>query len=146
MPQELDWKTNLRNLEKQRLSLMVLKDGHVLFRSSKPGMEPLVDLLESNMSNLVGTTVVARSIGISAAKLLLWQHVRRIDALVASRPAEDLLRPSGITVNTRESVDRILDPGQSRPCRYERLGAKHDHPEELYHALRGELLIFAEKK
>ena len=146
MAQEPDWKTNLRNLEKHKLALLLQHDGQILFRSDKPGMEPLVELLESNMDNLVGTTVVARTLGITAAKLLLWQHVMRIDALVASRLAEDLLRPSGIAVNVQKSVDRIADPKTHQPCRYEALGVKYDHPEELHHALRSELLIFAAKK
>jgi hypothetical protein len=143
MSQEPDWKVNLRNLEKQKLTLMVVKDGHVFFQSSKPGMEPLVDLLESNMNNLVGTTVVARVLGLAAAKLLLWQHVMRIDALAASRPAQDLLRPSGIVVNARVSVHLIHEPGKKVPCRFEKLAVKYDHPEEFYHFLRNEILIFA---
>ena len=146
MKQEPDWKVNLRTLEKQKLAVLVQHDGHTLFRSDKPGMEPLVELLESNMNNLVGTTVVARVLGLAAAKLLLWQHVMRIDSMAASRPAEDLLRPSGIAVNVQKSVDRIADPKTHQPCRYESLGVKYDHPEELYHALRSELLIFAAKK
>jgi len=143
MSQEPDWKTNLRSLEKQKLTLMAIKDGHVLFHSNRPGMEPLVELLESNMNNLVGTTVVARVLGLAAAKLLLWQHVMRIDALAASRPAQDLLRPSGITVNAQVPVPRIHEPGKKLPCRFERLAVKYDHPEEFYHFLRNEVLIFA---
>ena len=146
MTQEPNWKINLRTLEKQKLAILVQHDGHMLFRSDKPGMEPLVELLESNMNNMVGTTVVARTLGITAAKLLLWQHVMRIDALVASRLAEDLLRPSGIAVNVQKSVERIVDPKTHQPCRYEALGVKYDHPEELYDVLRSELLIFAAKK
>jgi len=145
MSQKPDWKVNLRNLEKQKLTLMVTKDGHELFRSNKPGMEPLVELLESNMDNLVGTTVIARVLGLAAAKLLLWQHVMEIDALVVSRSAQDLLRPSGIVINTLVLAPQISEPRTKRPCRYEALAVKYDHPEELYHALRGELLIFADK-
>jgi hypothetical protein len=146
MAPEADWKADLRDLEKHKLSILVRYDGKTLFRSDKPGMEPLVELLEANMNNLVGTTVIVRSLGIAAAKLLLWQHVMRIDALVASRPAEDLLRPSGIAVNVRRSVERITDPKTHQPCRYETLGVKFDHPEELYSALRSELLIFPARK
>jgi hypothetical protein len=144
MSQEPDWKVNLRNLEKQKLTLMVIKDGHVLFQSNKPGMEPLVELLESNMNNLVGTTVVARVLGLAAAKLLLWQHVMRIDSMAASRPAEDLLRPSGIVVNAQVSAPNIYEPGNKLPCRVEKLAVKYDHPEEFYHFLRNEVLIFAQ--
>lgn len=144
MSQEPDWKINLRNLEKQKLTLMVVKDGDVLFQSNKSGMEPLVELLESNMNNLVGTTVVARVLGLAAAKLLLWQHVMRIDALAASRPAEDLLRPSGITVNAQVSSPCISEPGKKAPCHFEKLAVKYDHPEEFYHFLRNEALIFAQ--
>ena len=142
MPQELDWKVNLRNLDKQKLTLLVIKDGQVLFQSNKPGMEPLVELLESNMNNLVGTTVIARVLGFAAAKLLLWQHVMRIDAMTASRPAQDLLRPSGIMVNAQVSTPLVCEPGKKLPCRFEKLAVKYDHPEEFYHFLRNEVLIF----
>jgi hypothetical protein len=143
MSQEPDWKTNLRSLEKQKLALMVVKDGQVLFQSDKPGLEPLVELLESNMNNLVGATVVARVLGLAAARLLLWQNVMRIDALAVSRPAQDLLRPSGIAVNAEASLPCIPEPGKTVPCRFEKLARKYDHPEEFYHFLRNELLVFA---
>lgn len=142
MHEVTDWKISLNALEKQKLTLMVTKDGKVLFRSNKRGVLPLVEMLESNFDNLVGTTVVDRVVGVAAAKLLLWQHVQRIDAVVASRPAKDLLSHSGIILNAREFVTELRDPRTKRACRYEAMAVKHDHPEELYHALRNELLIF----
>jgi len=142
MHPDSDWKINLKALEKQKLTLMVVKDGEVLFRSSKRGIMPLVDLIEGNMSNLVGTTVVDRVVGLAAAKLLLWQHVRSIDALIATRPAIDLLRPSGINLNSETAVPKLIDPKTQQQDVYETMSIKHDYPELFYEALRGELLVF----
>ncbi|MEO0107991.1 MAG: DUF1893 domain-containing protein [candidate division WOR-3 bacterium] len=142
MQLDSDWKINLEALEKRRLSLMVIKDGRELFRSPKSGMLPLIDLLETERDRLVGTTVVDRVVGGAAAKLLLWQHVKRIDALVASRRAKDLLRHSGVEFNYRELVPRLIDPKTGQPNRFETMCVKYDYPQLFYGALREELLIF----
>ena len=142
MHSDSDWKINLQALEKQKLTLMVIKDGTLLFSSGKRGITPLVDLLEANMNDLVGTTVVDRVVGVAAAKLLLWQHVQRIDALFATRPAVDLLRHSGIKLNHRTLVPRLVDPKTGRQDHYEAMSIKYDYPELFYRAVREELLIF----
>jgi len=142
MAQDTDWKVNIKTLEKQRLTLMVLKDGEVLFRSDKPGLMPVVDLLETNMDNLVGTTVVARTVGIALAKLLLWQHVQRIDTVRVTRRAQALLSRSGIKLNCARLTEELIESETGQPDRYEAMCIKHDHPELFYQALREELLIF----
>jgi hypothetical protein len=142
MTQDPDWKVNLRTLEKQRLTLMVLKDSEVLFRSGKPGLLPVVDLLESSMDNLVGTTVVTRTVGIAVAKLMLWQHVQQIDSVQATRRAHDLLSRSGIRLHAEKLTEELIESGTGQPDRFEAMSIKYDHPELLYDALREELLIF----
>jgi hypothetical protein len=142
MHPDSDWQTNLKALEKQKLTLMVIKDDTVLFKSNKRGIMPLVDLLENNMNNLVGTTVVDRIVGIAVAKLLLWQHVRNIEAQIATRPAIDLLRPSGIKLSYETAVPKLVDPTTRGQDTWEAMSIKHDYPELFYEALRGELLVF----
>ena len=142
MNADSDWKINLKALEKPRLTLVVIKDDRELFRSQKRGMLPLIDLLETNMNKLVGTTVVDRVVGVAAAKLLLWQHVKPIDTLVASARACDLLRHSGIELNCQEIVPRIVDHKTRQPSQFEAMSIKYDYPEMFYGALREELLIF----
>lgn len=142
MNQDSNWKINLKNLQRQKLTLMVLKDGELLFRSNQRGIMPLLELLETNLNNLVGTTVVDRVVGMAAAKLLLWQHVQRIDALIATTGAVEHLRQSGIILNASKLVPRLLEPRTGQPDRYERLSIKYDHPEVFYRVLHEELLIF----
>jgi hypothetical protein len=142
MQADSDWKINLAALEKQKLTLMVIKDGKVLFRSHKRGIHPLVDLLETSKDNLVGTTVVDRTVGIAAAKLLLWQHVQRIDARIASRRAQELMRHSGIELNCGELVAKLVNRETGELDPYETMSIKHDYPERFYRALCEELLIF----
>ena len=48
MDQDTDWRINLKALDKQRVTLMVIKDGQVLFTSGKHGMEALVELMATN--------------------------------------------------------------------------------------------------
>jgi iron complex outermembrane receptor protein len=139
------WKVNLKNLEKQQLTLMVLKDGQTLFTSGKRGIEPLVDLLETNRDMLIGTTVVDRIVGNAASKLLLWQHVQQIDAKIASRRALGILRHSGIRFNYEELVPELLDSHTGQIDRFELMSIKHDYAELFYRALIEELLIFKSK-
>jgi hypothetical protein len=142
MHDDNDWRINLKALAKQKLTLLVIKDGAELFRSSERSVTPLVDLLEANMDQLTGTTVVDRIVGVATAKLLLWQQVRRIDTEVASLQARELLRHSGVVLNYGKLVPRLVDQKSGQPDRYEVLSIRHDHPELFYRALREELLIF----
>lgn len=142
MHDDNEWKVNLRTLAKQKLSLLVIKDGAELFRSTERGILPLVGLLGASQGQLVGTTVVDRVVGVAAAKLLLWQHVRRIDAQTASVQARELLRHSGIVLKCERLVPRLVDQKSGQVDRYEAMSIRHDHPEVFYRALCEELLIF----
>ena len=142
MDQDTDWKINLKALDKQRMTLLMIKDDQVLFTSNRHGMEALVELLAANRDNLVGTTVVDRVVGTAAAKLLLWQHVRRIDALVASRRAVELLRHSGVVFNFKELVPELVDRKTGETDRFELMSVKHDYAESFYQILTQDLLTF----
>lgn len=115
-------------------SLVVIKDGKVIFKSDKDRLRPIILCINQNKEEMVGSIVIDKIVGLAAAKLFVYAKVKEIYALVASKSAEDYLKNKNIGLQTKKLIKNILNDDKSDICPMEKL-AKELTEEELFEKL-----------
>jgi len=109
-------------------SLVVLKEGEVIFESEHPRLRPIIECI--NAHNIEGCTVLDKVIGLAAAKLLDYAKVKEIYTKVASKSALSFLN----TIHTEKVVDMIMNDNKDEQCPMEKF-AKTLSGAELFEKL-----------
>jgi len=102
-------------------SLVVVKEGKVIFESEQGRLRPIVECIKSKMKAMEGSVVIDRVVGLAAAKLLVFAKAGKIYAKVASRPAIDFLKGR---INAEKVVDMIMNDNGDEQCPMEKLAEK----------------------
>ncbi len=123
-------------LEKQRLSLVVVKSSEILFTSRASGVLGLVEAIRICGANLKGSVVADRVIGKAAALLCAYSGIAAVYAVVLSGPGKKTLKDFGIFVGHQKLVPGILNRDRNGMCPFEKLTEKISYPEEGYHSIR----------
>jgi hypothetical protein len=128
---------HLRELEEERLSILIKKGGKRLFASREPMLRPLLSALEMLGEELRGTLVIDRIVGKAAALLCVHAGVAQVYTPLASQPAVTLLTSHRIGIEAREVVPFIRNRKGDGLCPMEQLALRYDSPEEFLRALTG---------
>ena len=105
-------------------SLVVIKDGNVIFESDKDRLRPIVMCI--NEKDIEGAIVLDKVVGLAAAKLLKYAKVKKIYAKVASKSAVKYLNEK---IEAEKIVDNIMNDDQTEVCPMEKLAEKLDGKE-----------------
>jgi hypothetical protein len=129
------------NLAKQRLnqknlSLVIAKNGRVLFETEAHGINGLLKAIKQLQDNMAGSSVADRIVGRAAALLLVYSGVVAVFAVTASDGGIEVLRDHNIFHEFEKRVPRILDSQKVDICPFERLVAKFSDPKEAYEELK----------
>ncbi len=122
-------------LEEGVWSLVIVKDGLVLFRSEEHGVAPFFEAVRSMDNSLHNAAVADRIVGSAVAMLCLHAGIASVYAAVASRPALDLLQQRGVLVTSRDVVPHISNRDGTGSCPFELLARNAGSPAHLYSAL-----------
>jgi len=129
------------NLAKQRLnqknvSLVVAKEGRVIFETEAHGINGLLDAIKRLGDNMADSSVADRIVGRAAALLLVYSGVVAVFAATASEGGIKVLKEHNIFHEFERRVPRILDVKKVDVCPFEKLVAKFSDPKEAYEELR----------
>lgn len=125
----MDLKGWLELLEAKGLSLMIVKDGEIVFQGTDHGLRPLLEAVSCIApSRLRGSTVVDRVVGKAGALLICRFQGKRVYAKTASRAALKLLERYGVSLEAAEVVEAIA----GGRCPFEQAVMGIDDPEEGY--------------
>jgi len=129
------------NLAKQRLkqknlSLVIAKNGEVLFETEAQGISGLLKAMKQLQHNMKDSSVADRIVGRAAALLLVYSGVVAVFAVTASDGAIEVLKNNRIFHQFERRVPRILDSKKVDTCPFEKLVANFSDPEEAYEELR----------
>lgn len=98
-------------------SLALIHQDRIVFSSTKPGLEPILDCLAACRGHYRDCTLHDRVFGLAAARLMAPAGL--IGTLVTraiSRPALACLKAQGIEVQAEAIVESILTRDRSRVC------------------------------
>jgi len=121
-------------LEREGLSLLILKGGKTVFQSSEHGIRPLLEAVAhlAPALTLEGSTVIDKVVGKAGALLICYFRGKQVYAKTMSRSAAELLKRNGVDFEAEEVVEAI-----GGGCPFERAVSEIDDPEEAFVRLSG---------
>ncbi|RVU55505.1 DUF1893 domain-containing protein [Anaerosphaera multitolerans] len=115
----------------ENLSLVVVKNGKVLFKSKDRGIKPLYLAVTERREVLEGASVVDKVIGKAAAMLCVYGKFHEIHTEVISKEAKEILRENEIKHTYEELTFRIMNRSGADLCPMEKISMKLNDVEKL---------------
>jgi len=126
-------KESLRNSDN---TLVIVKNGQVLYGSNASGIQSLLMALDKIGNEMNGSSLADRIVGEAAAQLCAYSHVREVYAVVLSQCGKDVLERNGIRYEYENMVPHILNMKKTDLCPFEKMVAGRTSPQEAYERLR----------
>ena len=133
----------LDRLNRENLSILVLhiyRDKRKeIFRSTRSGVQPLLELVDRFPQGLPGTTVIDRVVGGCAARVFVHLRVARVHAAIGSTPARAILAAHHIDFRVAKGVLEIRNRNDTDACPFEQLSRHYPDVRQLIPAMRRRL-------
>jgi len=125
----------LDTLERTANSLMVYRDGDLVFQSSSKGIRPHLEAIALLGEGLRGTVMVDKIVGRAAALLILYSGAAEAHAAVLSAQGRRVLEMHGLSFTYAEEVAHIKMRDGRIYCPFEAMVQGLTDPEEAYRAI-----------
>jgi len=123
----------LEDLERTGLSLIIYRDGEVIFSSPSGGIRPHLEAIERlGRERLRGTVVADKIVGRAAALLILYSGAAEVHAAVMSMGGRHLLQENGVVFTYVVETEHIKVRDSQIYCPFERMVQGISDPEEAY--------------
>ena len=132
----LDLEIAKRVLKEKNLTLVIAKNGKIIFQSSLHGIVSLLNAIESLGRNLEEAAVADKVVGKAAALLCAFSRVKSVFALTLSIEGRKTLEESGIIYEFENLVPKILDKSGKDMCPFEKFSLGIENPKEAYFKLK----------
>ena len=129
----------LDRLCREELSILVVREEEELYRSTLPGVRPLLDIWLRFPGGLTGATVADRVVGGCAARIFAHLKAARVVALTGSVSARAILAAAGIGFEVGRGVLEIRNRNGTDTCPFEKLSRHYPRAGELIPAIRARL-------
>jgi len=126
-----NFEEELKAFASQGLSLLVKKEGRILFTSYDKKLKPVLQAIATLGNSLHGATVVDKMVGGGVAKLFVYAQVKEVFTLLASKPAIEILENTDISLKTLQVTDCIRDE-RGKCCDMEILALQVTDPAAFY--------------
>lgn len=125
-----------RVLRAQKLSLVVVKDGKVIYESGSHGITSVLEAAEILGTELAGSAVADKIVGRAVAFLCVHFQVAAVFAVVLSIEGVHVLKDNNISFQFEKCVPHIQNQKGTGMCPFEKLALTFTTPEEAYRKLR----------
>jgi hypothetical protein len=126
----------IEDLKKTGLSLIIYKDGEIIFSSDSRGIRPHLEAMEKlGRKTLKGTVMADKIVGRAAALLILYSGAAEVHAVIISAGGKEVLQESGIKLTYVEETDAIKIKEGRIFCPFERMVQGISDPEEAYNRI-----------
>ncbi len=126
-------------LRKDKLNLVIVKDGKVVFDTGAHGLSGFLLAIEKVGTELVDASVADRVVGRAAAFLCTYVKIASVFAVTISAVGLEVLRENGIYCEYKDLVPHILNSAQTDICPFEELVSGLRDPEEAYLKLKDQV-------
>ncbi|MFO7996710.1 MAG: DUF1893 domain-containing protein [Dehalococcoidia bacterium] len=130
-----DMETACALLEEERLNLVIVKGGQVLFTSQERGVAPFFQAVQSMGNSLHNAVVADRIVGSAVAMLCVHARISSVYAGIASQGALDILKGQGVTVSSKNVVPYISNYDGTDLCPFEKLARNSENPAHFFSIL-----------
>jgi hypothetical protein len=130
----------------ENLTLVVVKNGKVLFRTDAHSISSFLGAISKLGAKLEDASVADHIVGKAIALLCVYKGVSDVYADVLSRKAKALFEEYGIPCECKVLVDNILNLKRSDICPFEKAAADISDPEKAFVVFKGVLQSFKDCK
>lgn len=115
-------------LEKNACTLVIVKEGKVIFSSHDKGIKPMYTVVCNMKEKLHGASVADRVIGRAAAMLCKFANIKELHTKIISEGAVKVLKSSNIQFTYEEMSSYIKNRDKTGMCPVEQLSQDIDSP------------------
>jgi hypothetical protein len=119
-------------LNDNHLTLVIAKNGQVLFRTDSHRLSGFIDALEKLGTDLKGASVADRVAGKALALLCIYSGILEVYAEVLSREAKAIFEKNSTVVEWTQLVDNVLDSNKTGVCPFEKAATTISDPKVSY--------------
>ncbi|MEJ2242001.1 MAG: DUF1893 domain-containing protein [Candidatus Bathyarchaeota archaeon] len=123
-------------LSNQKLSLVIVKKGNVIFETKKQGITGLLEAIEIFEENLISSSIADKIVGVAAAMLCVYSGISSVFAITISESGMKLLKENNIHCEYSKKVNNILNRTKTNVCPFEKLAINSIDPENAYKNLK----------
>jgi hypothetical protein len=123
-------------LIKENLSLVIVKNGKVIFETKKQGISGFLEAIEKLDKNLVASSAADKLVGVAAAMLCVYAGVGSVFVLTISDGGTRVLEDNNIAYLFEKKVSHILNRSKNDVCPFEKLAMSSGSPDEAYVKLK----------
>ena len=123
-------------LIEEDLSLVIVKNGKVIFETKKQGISGFLQAIEKLDKNLVAASAADKIVGVAAAMLCVYAGVNSVFALTISEEGIRVLEDNNIACLFEKKVSNILNRNKTDVCPFEKLAMDSGTVEEAYVKLK----------
>jgi hypothetical protein len=117
-----------RTLSEEQLSLAVVKDGRILFKSKSHGVSDLIGMIREIGQLAAGASLADTIVGRAAALLCVYSKIAAVYGVTMSEGAIHIFKASGIRFEYGDLVPKILNRDKSGMCPFEEAVLGIDSP------------------
>ncbi len=137
----------VKRIAQGKATLVLVKDGKIVYEVSGPGVKPLLDLMQKPETRelLKGAHVFDKIVGKAAAMIMVFGGVKSIYGLTMSRLGEEYLKNRSIDFRNDRVVDIISNRDRTGICPIEKSVLDLEDPQEGYERILQERQILLSK-
>jgi len=131
-----DLKLAKLRLKEEDLTLVIVKEGKVIFETRSQGVSGFLLAIEKFGKGLVASSVADKIVGAAAAMLCAHSKVASVFADTISEEGMKVLGNNNIFYEFESRVPNILNYDKTDICPFEKLAAGSGDPKEAYDKLK----------
>lgn len=132
----MDLEMAKRVLKERGLSLVIVRDGEVIFESKFRGIIGLIRAINVLGGDLSSSSVADKVVGRAAALLLAYSRAGEVYATIISELGLSTLNEYGIRVEYDTIVPKIMNRRGDDICPFEKISLTISSPKEAYERLK----------
>jgi hypothetical protein len=134
--QNRDLEVAKSRLKDRDLTLVIVKDGQVIFETESQGVGGFLQAIEKLGKRLVASSVADKIVGAAAAMLCVYSKVSSVFAATISEEGIKVLENNQIIYQFENEVPNILNHDKTDVCPFEKLVIGFREPKEAYTKLK----------
>jgi len=123
-------------LKKNNTTLVIVKNGRVMFETNAHGIRGLLTAIEKIGKEMKGSAAADKIVGEAAAQLFAYSDTIEVFAVTLSQCGKDVLEKSNIRYEYENLVPHILNFKKADLCPFEKLVKGCSNPREAYEKLK----------
>jgi len=123
-------------LKNEGATLVVVKNGRIIFKTNAPGMRGLLQAIENLEDDICGASIADSVVGRAAGLLITYSRVKEAYAAVLSEEGLKVLKENKIEHEFGRIVPWILNRSQTDLCPFEKFSLSIKSSAEAYKELK----------